>query len=594
MDFKFTDISSTFSDMVQNDIPKDIMSNTDKSGSQDQLFFDKLSAVIKRIESRDNEEPAIAQSQASIKTQDQSQAPVQTMQSGKKFESDEGMISSLKKLSCKKGFAFVSSLKNIFLALSKGELKNISIDSEGLAALKKMLMKAGFAESDIDDLLVELSQEFEGKDLTLDVLFAKLFDLEPDLESEPDMGQETFLEMSALPFLESILNSLGIPKDKIQEILTKADTGGNGISLDVMIEELSILQKQSFYSGNGFTTREGDDSSQLLLKQLGLEDGESKTSQFTINDLVSSLEKLRKDLSPQTMDDKLISNSDQKPDEIINALFKGLELKNKTEEGQVFEFSYGQVKNQLKNELVAGAGEINKKDLFSDSKNEKNLMDKKLNNAFKEMETFLDSKKGTTSDMNDQFKDTKEFLKQFKSRNTKASDQTLMSASDTKTNDLQSGLDILKTKPTLKNLPTYVTNQVSKSLVRAINQGENIIRIQLKPAELGRLMMTIDNSGNSMKVSIMTESQAAKDILAANIHEIKTVLSNSGVTLEEFEVDMNSNFRQSMSDAKNQAQNSGKRNKANGLAGSDNGEGMNDSNSLLNNLSHDGAMHFVA
>ncbi|RLC18646.1 MAG: flagellar hook-length control protein FliK, partial [Deltaproteobacteria bacterium] len=116
----------------------------------------------------------------------------------------------------------------------------------------------------------------------------------------------------------------------------------------------------------------------------------------------------------------------------------------------------------------------------------------------------------------------------------------------------------LKTKASFKNLPNFVTQQVSKNLVRAINQGENILRIQLKPPELGRLLITIDNSGSNIKINIMTENSAAREILTSNVNELRTVLSNSGVNLERFEVDMSSDFRQSMADARNQAWNFGK------------------------------------
>ena len=83
--------------------------------------------------------------------------------------------------------------------------------------------------------------------------------------------------------------------------------------------------------------------------------------------------------------------------------------------------------------------------------------------------------------------------------------------------------------------------------------------MQLKPPALGRLVLTIDNSGKNMKVNIVTENVAAREILISNSSELKSVLSNSGVTLERFDVDMNSGFRQSMADAKHQTDFSNKR-----------------------------------
>jgi flagellar hook-length control protein FliK len=146
----------------------------------------------------------------------------------------------------------------------------------------------------------------------------------------------------------------------------------------------------------------------------------------------------------------------------------------------------------------------------------------------------------------------------------------------------------------LRNLPTYVTQQVSRGVVRAINQGESTLKIQLKPPELGRLVMTIDNNGNSMKVSIMTENHAAKDILISHMGELKTTLANAGISLDQFDVDMNSNFKQSMADAGNQ---SGRFNHK----GRNRGKKLIDSIQADSTLSvpvtmdiQDGSYHFVA
>ncbi|MCP3872789.1 MAG: flagellar hook-length control protein FliK, partial [Desulfobacteraceae bacterium] len=403
-------------------------------------------------------------------------------------------------------------------------------------------------------------------------------------------------------FLESILNSLGISKRKIEEILAQADRGKKGINIDVVIENLRALQKESFYNNTQYNTREGDNNINLLLKHLGLQAGTSKTSVLTLNEFVDSLSKLRQKISQQSdtigpqSDLTQKAAGDEKDLDLFRTLFKGLELKDKAGDTRTVEFSFEQIRDQFKDQLLASENKnTNKKGLFSLDKKIKHATGKNLENAFKEMESFLNGKKEGSNEVKDQLKGTEEFIKQLKSKSAKFSDQSQVSSSEVKSGETQPNIGLLKTKSTFKNLPTYVTNQVSKSLVRAINQGENTLKIQLKPPELGRLVMTIDNTGNSMKVSIITENHAAKEILSSNMNEIKTVLSNSGVNLEKFEVDMNSNFKQSMADAKNPAGNSGKRhrNREKVLFDS-NGEKMIDTASLLDTLNQDGSLHFVA
>ncbi|WP_187149277.1 flagellar hook-length control protein FliK [Desulforapulum autotrophicum] len=116
-------------------------------------------------------------------------------------------------------------------------------------------------------------------------------------------------------------------------------------------------------------------------------------------------------------------------------------------------------------------------------------------------------------------------------------------------------------------LPAHVTSQVGKSLARAVSQGETELKLQLKPPELGRIIMTIDNIGTSLKVSVVTESHVAKEILAAHVNELKATLANSGISIGSFDVEMGSDFSQSMADARHQSKGSGSRRGRNRGAG---------------------------
>ena len=315
---------------------------------------------------------------------------------------------------------------------------------------------------------------------------------------------------------------------------------------------------------------------------------------LTLDEFVNSLGMLRQKISQPKIPSEVPGNNNQKivanekSLDLFKALFKGLEVVNKAPEIQTFEFSYEQIKAQFKNGLlVSGEEKINK--------NVKQTADIKLENAFKEMESLLSGKKVGTVDMNDQLKESKEFLKHLKSRTGKLSDQNQILTSDAKINEVQSNIESLKTRSSFRNLPTYVTHQVSKSLVRAINQGENILKIQLNPPELGRLVMTIDNTGNSMKVSVMTENLAAKEILISNVNELRTVLSNSGVNLAQVEVDMSSDFRQSMADARKHAGSFGKQNKnREKLLIDPVSEKRNDPINLIDAVNQGRSLHFVA
>ncbi|MBF0257563.1 MAG: flagellar hook-length control protein FliK [Desulfamplus sp.] len=159
---------------------------------------------------------------------------------------------------------------------------------------------------------------------------------------------------------------------------------------------------------------------------------------------------------------------------------------------------------------------------------------------------------------------------------------------------------LAKDKATSSLLPSYVTNQVGRSIARALSRGESEIKLQLRPAELGRILMTIETLGDTLKVSIVTENQAAKDILLGHANELKASLANSGIKIESFDVEMGSDFRQSLADS---GQHSNQSNQSNSGSGRNRDSGQHDSiftgNSDGSSASEfltdeDGMLHFVA
>ncbi|MCP4023621.1 MAG: flagellar hook-length control protein FliK, partial [Desulfobacteraceae bacterium] len=374
--------------------------------------------------------------------------------------------------------------------------------------------------------------------------------------------------------------------------------------LDIIIEKLQSLEKVSFSNGEQFTTKEGDETFKSLFKQLGLEDIKGDSSQkLTLNDLTRALENLRDTISKEMDKNPILHASDtdnasgkEKTTDLLQSLFKALNIESKEGPHKSTEFTAEQVRDHIKNELFAngkGAEEL-KASLLTGKDGKK----PKLADIFKELAQMLSADQGGKEDGKNILKSDEDFTGNLKKVVSKTTEQPQAFASDVKNEDTKINIEPLKTRPAPKTLPAYVTNQVGKSLARAISQGESSITIQLKPPEMGRLLMTIENMGNnSMKVSIMTENNAAREILASNVNEIKTVLSNSGVNLERFDVDMGDDFGRSMADARKQAgQNSNRRNQhqRNGEGDAGNGNTINGpATELTGSLAEEGSVHYV-
>ncbi len=593
MNFTVTDISNSILSMGPPELTGSANSGIVGSGSTDPLFEERLGRILEQ--GRPVEYTSLPVGDDDLTA-----------------EQEEAVLGFLnEKLEGKTGRAFLTELKNIFLMLSKGNLGNVSIDAAGLEAMKKALLKAGFDADELDALMARLTEESEQATVTLDTLFDQLFDVPMDqsdaIETEPDY----FLETSSLPALETILNDLGIPADQVREILARADKGEKGISLDTVIDRLRQLQKQSFYTQNHYQSSMNEDTLVRLLNQLGIENGRLKNGGFTLHDLVGEFENLQNQSMSKLLPEAKVSSpsagSGDKQSDLLNDLFKSLALLSASKDKNGFEFSRDQIKNHFKNELLASEAAglnstgshltgLNSKGLFATQNDKKISKDQLLKEGLKEMGRSLDGKSGQTPGMKGALLENREFINQLKTRLTGLTDESHSSLSETKSSDPQAGQTLSKSRGAAKTLPAFVTQQVSKSIVKAVNQGESTLRINLKPPELGRLMLTIDNSGNSMRVNVVAETAVARDVLLSNANELRTVLSNSGVHLERFDVDMNSDFRQSMADAKNQAGNFNKRNRNKEDQESDplKNTALNESITLTDMIESGESLHFVA
>ncbi len=100
-----------------------------------------------------------------------------------------------------------------------------------------------------------------------------------------------------------------------------------------------------------------------------------------------------------------------------------------------------------------------------------------------------------------------------------------------------------------RSLPGYLLNQVSRQILQLRRAGENEMTLQLKPPDLGRMKLTMEHTVGGMKVGIIVENAAAKDMLLANTGDLKTALADQGLRLDRIDVEARADFGQSMDQA---------------------------------------------
>ena len=105
-------------------------------------------------------------------------------------------------------------------------------------------------------------------------------------------------------------------------------------------------------------------------------------------------------------------------------------------------------------------------------------------------------------------------------------------------------------EPVRNFFPAHLIDQVGKQISRSLLRGERVIRLQLKPPDLGTLRVKVDMKDNILKLGIITENSSVKELLLSNIHELREALVEQGVKLDRLDVQINYNFGHSLADSK--------------------------------------------
>ncbi len=545
---------------------------------------------------------------------------------GSQSDFDKLLDSLAKDIQSAKGNDFINKLK-LYITLSGGQYDfsegksgKIVLNDQSLESLKQMLVKAGFDENEINDLVSKLKLKSGDGEVCLSDLLKGASKLKCKGEkSEKD--DKNMLAISALPFVDSIMKSLGIPDDVSSKIISDSKEEGKGIDLDILVNGLKQVSKGSFFSGTSFSVGSDDKSIDKMLKQIGLlktdpnSSKEAGNNKFTLEDFISSLEQMMAKGKNDGMGNKALamtqkgeksSKESKTTDSLLDSFMAGLK-KDGDFKGSLIN---GNVAKQKKsNHIKANSFLQDANDPFplkSGQQFNSTQVKSGVESIDSELSKLLDKAAGIVNNgkiSNDSLSAGKTnhdilFDKANKKLFTKVSGAEGASGGTLSESRLGNRtFGSVRFGSLNKSLPPYVTNQVARGLVRAVYRGNNELKLQLKPPELGRLVVKIDNLGDSLKVSIVTENHVAKDILASHESSLKAALAGSGISIETFDVSMGSSFSQSMADAGN---NSG--------AGTGSGSGNKSRSESIDEISDDiinrsittdtflnnGALHFVA
>ncbi|MBF0233653.1 MAG: hypothetical protein HQK65_11535, partial [Desulfamplus sp.] len=244
--------------------------------------------------------------------------------------SEDAKMDLLKDVKNTQGFEFLTKFKQYLMASGHNDLKAISLDEDALETIKSMLVKAGFPQSRIADLIKTLRSESDDGNVLMSDLMDGLLSLDPDeiflsdspmdidafsIEIKDDQDDtssdsngknfDVLMDISSIPFFTSIMKSLGIPDDVADSIISDSEVKGEGIHLNTLIFDLQKLQKNAFFTGTTFQASSDSESIKGMFNQLGISAEKSAVNgKINLGDFVSALEDFRQ----KSVSEKIGSN----------------------------------------------------------------------------------------------------------------------------------------------------------------------------------------------------------------------------------------------------------------------------------------------
>jgi flagellar hook-length control protein FliK len=95
---------------------------------------------------------------------------------------------------------------------------------------------------------------------------------------------------------------------------------------------------------------------------------------------------------------------------------------------------------------------------------------------------------------------------------------------------------LLTPKQSAATEPTDFLSQLTERIQMQLRDGEDIIRIQLKPSSLGRMEIRAETSSAGVIATIVTESAGVKSYLEHNLHLLQESFQDQGLKVDRINV----------------------------------------------------------
>ena len=393
-----------------------------------------------------------------------------------------------------------------------------AVDRSGLATLLPLLAAAGFDTQAAAGLFAELQAASSSGEVRLADLLAGLQDGAAERGKSPD-DETSVLALSSLPYLETLLSAFGMPQTDVDQVVASSKVEGQGISLEPLVDALNrFLTAHPDLAG-----RVPDEKTRLqsaeLMGRMGLdEDGPRAGGVLNLEQFVARLEKLADQSAGQRTDPSELGPQ-------IDRFVEGCCARGQRAPAQSVAAASGP--SAVENGISAGrppqAASLETPRIASvaESPSPEGEPPAGLSNKAAAGEAVKTA--------------------------------GMLAAAESHSPAPAGGSSRASAAASEPSLPVHVLNQVGRQIVRARLSDASDFRFQLKPPHLGRIQLTIDQGPEGLEVTVITEQQAARDMLTAHTADLRAALQEQGIQLAKVDVQVSPDFAQTMADSRRES-----------------------------------------
>jgi flagellar hook-length control protein FliK len=392
-----------------------------------------------------------------------------------------------------------------------------AVDRAGLATLLPLLAAAGFDAQAAAGLFAELQAASDSGEVRLADLLAGLQAGAADSLNSSD-DQASMLALSSLPYLETLLTAFGMPPADVDQVVAASKVEGQGIALMPLVDALH----RCLTAKPDLAVRVADEKTRLqaaeLMGRMGLDpDGPHAGGVLNLEQFIARLEKLADQTAGPRTEPSALGPQ-------IDRFLEGCHTLGPQTPTSAGPFAAPSEPSAVENGMSA-----------IPSPHAAGLETPRSASAAQGPPPAGEPPAGSPPQSSAaEAAPTVGMLAGVESRGSAATGGpggTSAAASD-------------------PGLPAHVLNQVGRQIVRARLSDASEVRFQLKPPHLGRIQLTIDQGPEGLKVTVLTEQQAARDMLTAHAADLRAALQEQGIQLAKVDVQLSPDFAQTMADSR--------------------------------------------